>query len=114
MAQRRKINGDDIQAIEKILAEFAFTHELPQIHVCSRDDTNINLNFIHSAQVHEPAVLQHPQNLGLRFQPHRSDFVEEQRSAMGDLEESLLRRNGAGECTFNMAEQSGFQQIRRH
>ena len=69
---------------------------------------------MNAAQVHELAVLEHAQDLGLRLQAHGADFVEEDGAAVGDFEQALLRRDGAGERALHVPEQRGFQQVRRH
>ena len=42
LAQRGKINADDVQAVEKIFAEFAFAHHLAKIDVGRSDDAHID------------------------------------------------------------------------
>ena len=39
------------------------------------------------------------------------DFVEENRALIGDLEESFFRGDGAGERTFDVAEELRFEKI---
>ena len=45
---------------------------------------------MNAAQMHEFSVLQHAQDLALRVHAHSADFVEEQGSAVGDFEQTLL------------------------
>ena len=45
---------------------------------------------LHAAQVHELAVLQDAQDLGLRLHAHGADFIEEERAAIGDFEQAFL------------------------
>ena len=40
--------------------------------------------------MHEAPVLQHAQNLRLRVHAHGADLVQEERAAIGDLEQALL------------------------
>jgi hypothetical protein len=37
LTQRRKMDGNDVQAIKEILPEFSFRNELAQVAVCRRD-----------------------------------------------------------------------------
>ena len=75
LAQRRQVDGDDVQAVIQVFAELALAHGLPQIDVGGGDDAHIHLHLLHAAQVHELAVLQDAQNLGLRLQVHGADFI---------------------------------------
>ena len=77
MAQRREVNGDDIQPVEKIFPELSIAHLLFQINVGSRDDPDVDLDFVHPAEVHELPVLQYTENLALRVHRHGADLVEE-------------------------------------
>ena len=58
---------------------------LLDIGVGSGDDTDIHLNFVHAAKVHEFSVLEHAENLALRVQAHGANLVQEKRPAIGDF-----------------------------
>src|SRR5438067_3158839 len=113
-AQRRQIHGDDVEAIEEILAEATFFDALLQIHVGGSDDAHIYLNLADATQMHELAVLEHSQDLGLSFQIHGADLIEKNRAAVGDFEQALLGSDGAGEGALDVAKQRGFQQVSGH
>jgi len=53
----------------------------------------------------ELALLQHAQQLDLGREVDVADLVEEERSAVGELEPSLLALLGAGEGAFLVAEE---------
>ena len=114
LAQRRKLNVDDVQAVVQILAESAFVHEPFQIDVRCSNDPRIDLDRIDAAKPHEFLFLNHTQQLGLRFDADRSDFIEEDRSLIGNLEQSLLCRDRAGKRASHVSEQRAFEQIDRH
>ncbi len=59
------------------------------------------------------ALLQHAQQLHLQRQRHVADLVEEQRAAVGRLEEALVRLHGAGERAARVAEELGLEQVSR-
>src|SRR5262249_3026563 len=107
-------NRNHVQAIVKILTELAFAYQRMQVNIRCRDDTHVNLDFMNATQMHEFAVLKNTQDFGLGFQAHGADFVEENCAAVSDFKEALLGRNGAGESSFDVAEQRRFQQVRRH
>ena len=44
---------------------------------------------------------------------HGADLVEEERAAVGDFEEAFLGRDGGGEGALDVAEERGFEQVRR-
>ena len=89
-AQRRQVDGDDVEAVEEVFAEAAVAHRLAQVDVGGGDDAHVHLNLLNAAQVHEAAVLQHAQDLGLRVHAHGGDLVQEERAAVGDFEEAFL------------------------
>ena len=57
------------------------------------------------------AVLQHAQQLDLQRQRHVADLVEEQRAAVGRLEQADVRAGRAGEGALDVAEQLGLEQL---
>src|SRR5690606_40975428 len=61
----------------------------------------------------EYALLKDAQQLDLHVEAHVPDLVEEQCAAVRELEASGARADGAGERTFLMAEQLGFEQVAR-
>ena len=113
LPQRRQIDADHVEPVEKIFAELALPHHLAKIHVGRGDDAHVHLNFLHAAEVHELAVLQYAQNLALRVHGHGADFVEEERAPVGNFEQSFLRSNRAGEGAFDVSEQHRFEQVGR-
>ncbi len=112
-AQRRQVHGDDVEAVEEVFAEAAFADCLAQVDVGGGDDAHVHLNLLHAAQVHEAAVLQHAQNLGLGVHAHGGDFVQEERAAVGHFKEAFLGGDGRGECALDVAEERGFKQLAR-
>ena len=113
-AERRQLQGDDIEAIEKIFAEFALADRLPQIDVGGGDDAHIHLDLLDAAHVHEAAVLQHAQYFRLRLHAHGADLVEKKGAGIGHLEEALFRGHRGGERSLDMAEEGGLQQVGGH
>ena len=59
-------------------------------------------------------VLQNAQQLGLRGQRHIADLIQEQRAAVGVLEQPGLVVGGAGEGALDVAEQFAFKQRLHH
>ena len=82
-----------------------------EIDVGGGDDADVDLDFVGAAEMHEAAVLQDAQDLGLHVHAHGADFVEEERAAVGDFEEAFFRGDGGGERAALVAEERGFEQI---
>ena len=113
LAQRRQLDRDDVQAVEEILAELALLHHLPQIDVGRGDDAHVDLDRLHAAEPHELALLDHAQQLGLRLERDVADLVEEDAALVGEVEQPLLRVDGAGERALHVAEERRLEQIGR-
>ena len=105
--------GDDVQPVEQVLAEPALLHHLPQVDVGRGDDPHVDLDRLHAAQAHELALLHDAQQLGLRLERDVADLVEEDAALVGQLEEPLLRVDGAGERALDVAEEVRLEQVRR-
>src|SRR5690606_1006727 len=67
-----------------------------------------------AADAHELALLEHAQQLRLRSARHLADLVEEERAAVGELEEAFALADRAGERALLVAEQLGLEQRLRH
>ena len=79
----------DEERVRVVLAEVAAEETIVdgflQVAVRGADETNIHLNLFRSAHRVETSILQDAQELGLRFDGHFADFIQEKRSAVGDL-----------------------------
>ena len=113
IAQRRQLDRDDVQPVEQILAEPPVLHHLPQVDVGRGDDADVDLDRLHAAEAHELALLDHAQQLGLRLERDVADLVEEDAALVGEVEQPLLRVDGAGERALDVAEQRRLEQIGR-
>ena len=69
--------GDDVQAVEEVLAEPALLHHPPQVDVGGGDDADVDLDRLDAAEAHELALLNHAQQLGLGLERDVADLVEE-------------------------------------
>ena len=66
-----------------------------------------------AAEPLELAVLEHPQQLGLRRLVQVAHLVEEDAAAIGQLELAAPQRGGAGERAFLVAEELALDQLGR-
>ena len=90
LAQRRELNVDDIEPVIQIFSEFAFVDQLFQVHIGRRNNTSIDFDGIDASEAHEFLFLNDAQKLRLCFKADRSNFVEEDRPLIGDLEQTAL------------------------
>ncbi len=68
---------------------------------------------LRAADAGDRAGLEHPQELHLQLHRHLGDLVEEDRAAVGALEEALVLAVGAGEAAALVAEQLALDELRR-
>ena len=93
------------------------SRSLPLATACRRiavgggDDAHVGLLRLGRADAHEGAGLEHAQQLDLQLERHLGDLVEEQRAAVGALEEALVLAVGAGEAALLVAEELAFDQV---
>ncbi|EAU66790.1 hypothetical protein STIAU_1021 [Stigmatella aurantiaca DW4/3-1] len=110
LPQRGDLEGDDLEALVKVLAEAARGHLLREGAVGGGDDARTQLDALDAAHALELALLEHAQELGLEHQRHVADLVQEDGAVLGQLELALLGAGGAGERALLVAEQLALQQ----
>ena len=108
------MNRNNVDAIEKIVAEHAFAHLLFQILVGRDDHPHVHLGRHFTAHRIELPLLQHAQKLGLSRKRHVADFVQEQRAAMRLREQTLGAPDRARECALFVSKQLAFEQRLGH
>src|SRR6266436_5761393 len=98
IAQWRQVNMKHVQAKEKILAHSPLSDSALRVLVCRGKHAHVHGRFALATQAPHLAVFQHTQQLRLRRCGHLSNFVEQQRSAIGQFEaaDAALRRAGEG------------------
>src|SRR5262249_56471893 len=101
---------DDVEPIEEILAEAALREQRRQIAVGGRDDAHVDGGRLRRAEAADLAALERAQELDLERGGHLRDLVQEQRAAVGFLEEAELGDRGAGEGPAHVPEQLGLEQ----
>ncbi len=81
--QRRHVYRKNIQAIEKVSAEYPLLHHGGQVPVSGGDQPRAGPEGARVSQALKLPLLQHSQKLGLRFQRDFTDFVKENGSPVG-------------------------------
>ena len=112
-AKRRHVEPGLVEAVIEIAPEGAFFDGFEQIDVGGGDDPHIHRDFAGAPEAVVRSAIEDAQELDLELQIQFSDFVEEQRAAVGDFEEALLERIGAAEGSFFVAEEFAFEQVIR-
>ena len=111
LPQGRKLNGDDVESKEQILAKFAARDRALEIAVGGGDDAHVHMDIVFAAESREFAVLEDLQQLGLQRRAHFADLVEEHRAVVRELELAGLVLNRAGEGAALEPEQLRFEQL---
>jgi hypothetical protein len=104
------VQRDGGQPVIQVFAEAAGAHVVLQVAVGRGDDAHVHRHRPVAAERPELALLQHAQQLDLEGRAGFADFVEEQRAAIGLLEQADAVVDRAGEGAALVAEQLGFEQ----
>ena len=104
IAQRRHVEGNDVEAIEEILPEVAALDLVLQIFVSGGDDAHVDLGAVVGAQRGKALLVKGAQHLGLGAQAHVGHLIQEQSAAVGALKLAHLIFGRAAETAFAMPE----------
>jgi hypothetical protein len=109
LAQTRHADGDHGEPVIKILAELLLRDHFPQVAVGGRDHAHAHADGPLAADAVELALLEHPQELGLRGGMQVAHLVQEDGAAIGQLELAAAHADGARKRSLLVAEQLAFQ-----
>ena len=99
------IDREHIQTVEEIGTEGAGLHRRMKITIRGRHDPYIHMCRATAPDPLELPFLQHAQELHLGVQRQLSDFIQEDRSAVGQLEASDATLQRSGERSLLMSEE---------
>src|SRR5580698_8348730 len=108
--QRRDREGDPVEPEEEVLPERARANLRGQIAIGRADDSHVDVPRPEAAHPRDLAILEDSQELGLHGQGELGDLVEEQASAVGNLEETRLRLDSAGERAALVSKELALEQ----
>ena len=111
LAQRRHHDADDVEAIQQIFAKPPRVRFVAQRTIRGRDDPGIDAPRQVFADAARLAVLDDAQQLRLSARRQLADLVEEQRAAIGFLEQPGAFGQRAGEGAARVAEELGLEQF---
>src|SRR5947209_5064878 len=101
LAQRRHFHVDDMEPVEEVLAELLARDHLAQVAVGGRDDAHVHLLRLLRSDGKEGALLQHAEELHLHGGRHVAHLVEEEGTAVRELEKADLVAGRAGERSLD-------------
>jgi hypothetical protein len=104
LPQRRQVDGDHVDAVEEVLAEFAVLHRRGEIELGRHEHAHVEPDGLLPAEALERALLQDAQQLHLRLDRHVVDVVEEQDTPVGPFEPPLFQRARVRERALLVAE----------
>src|SRR5205085_854264 len=109
LAQRRQVNGEDIQAEVEIFAELLFLHAFAEVGVGRGDDTDVYLDRTGAADTHDLAFLQRAKQLRLKSERQFADFIEGNAAALRGFESAKFCAYRTGKGALFVAEQFAFK-----
>src|SRR5687768_13538165 len=86
LAQGWHADGEDVEPIEKILAERARSYRCLQVAVCCSEHPDIHRNLVVAPDPFDLVLLEDSQQSCLRLKRNLSDFVQKNGSAIGGFE----------------------------
>ena len=98
--QWRQPEPHHIQAVIEVGAEAILENKRFEGLIRGRDDAHIDLHFQVRPDGAHCTALQHIQKLGLDMERKIIDVIQEERSALGGLEQAFAMGDGAGEGAF--------------
>src|SRR5687767_15424899 len=108
------MDGKDIETKEEILPETSVVHRISELPVSGGYHSRIDSHHHFRADPLELPGLQCPEQLGLRLLAQITDLIEEQRSAVRQLEPPQPAFRGASERTPLVSEHFRFHQVPRN
>jgi hypothetical protein len=103
-----------VDAEIQVLAQAPFAQRHVEIDVRRADQPEVHVDDAIAADRPVFALLAAREQLGLEVRRHLADFIEQQRSALGHLEQAFLVHRRAGEGAFLVAKQLGLDEILRN
>src|SRR5262245_52472491 len=111
-AKRRQLELYYLQAVKEVVAERSSADARSQIDVGRGDQTEVGAHETRAAEATKLALLKNAQQLGLRVERQVADLVEEERGAVGLLEDAGSLGVRAREGAALVAEQLALDRTR--
>src|SRR5580700_2069580 len=99
------MHPDDVQAIEEVLPKGPARDLFRQVPMRRGDYTHVHLLPHKRADGPVFMLLENPQQLDLQIEWKVANFVEERCSTVGQVDQTALGLDGAGECALGVSKQ---------
>ena len=103
-------DGDNVEAVEEVKAEFFVGDRFLEVFVGGGDEADVEFDGGGAAEADKFPLLKDAQEFSLQRGRKFRHFVEEDGTAFGDFEETFLLRDGAGEGAALVAEEFAFEE----
>ena len=113
VAQRRQVDRDDLEPVVEVVAEAAGLDLVEEDPVGGRDEPDVHRDRAYGADPPKAPAVEQRQDLGLHHRIQFADLVEEDRAAVGSLDQPFLADDRAGERASLVAEELGLEQLGR-
>ena len=110
-AQRRDLQREYANSEVQVFAKTSVPDRLFKSPVGSGDESKIKRDFLVRADPFDNALLQNPEQFGLQFGRHFANFVQKQRTSVGELKLAGLAFLGASKGAAFVAKQGGFEEV---
>src|SRR6185503_13128297 len=94
----------------EVFAQLAFADRLQRFAIGRREHSHVGGDLLRAPDALDPARLEDAEQLDLQPRRHLADLVEEERPALGALEEAAVHPVGAGEAAALVAEELALDQ----
>src|SRR5688572_5089948 len=105
LTQRRQSDRKDVKPVVEVRTERALTYRFLHISISGGDNTHVNFYCVTSSYAFKFTLLEHTQQFRLQVNRQFANFVEKDRSAIGNLKTSDATRVSARESAPFVAEQ---------
>ena len=113
LAKRRQLDGEDVDAIKKILAHASLFQQLHQAFVGGADDARAAFLGLESAYGGIAAAFEHPQQLDLHLFLDFAQFVEKERAVVRVVEQARFGLIRSGKRPLFISEKFALHQMGR-
>ena len=110
LAQRRHVQLDDLEPVVEILPEGAAGDPVGEVAVGGGHDAHVDLPALVLADAPDLPLLERPQELDLHARRDLADLVQQQRPAVGRLEQARPVLGRAGEGAARVSEELALEQ----
>ena len=110
LTECRKMNGNQVDAIEQVFAESMVLHHLPEVGIGGAYYPDIHFAWTAVAQYLEGLFLQYPKQFHLATQVQIPDFVQEDSAFVGQFETTDSIGRSVGKGSFLVSEHLALEQ----